>query len=454
MSGPSWRRVALAPVARRLDIELTSTRDDGTWTWRAAGARQPKGVLDGSLLPDGARVGDRLRVEVEDFIDGLTVTAVLPPRAARKEPERLELIGSGGDEPLVTTRLVPKRQRRPRGERRDRGEGRGRGDRRGSRGAERTRRDRERTRDGGRTRREPRRPAEGRPRARRLRPRHTHRNAALDELPELVRPLADEVVRGGVPGVRQTLERMNEQARAAGMPRIRTEPLVALAERLAPRLKAADWRDRAEAALAGIDEIDLRDIRSVVVAADSAARGDEARALADRLREALKQRVDAEQKAWLEELARCLREGRAVRALRLSSRPPKAGEPLPRDLADQLVELAAAALAADVAPERWLTVVDALAYSPVHARVAPSGVPERLDDEALATVRKVASRVPLVASAVGVEASAPRRRGRRPTPPPPPPPPSPASAPDTETADASAPDTETASSETTTPDQA
>ena len=37
-------------MARRIEIELTSARPDGTWTWRAAGAREPKGVLDGKLL--------------------------------------------------------------------------------------------------------------------------------------------------------------------------------------------------------------------------------------------------------------------------------------------------------------------------------------------------------------------------------------------------------------------
>ena len=32
-----------------------------------------------------------------------------------------------------------------------------------------------------------------------------------------------------------------------------TEPLLALAEQLAPYLKAATWQDRADAALAGMD---------------------------------------------------------------------------------------------------------------------------------------------------------------------------------------------------------
>ena len=37
-------------MSRRIDIELTSVREDGTWTWRAAGAKQPRGVVDSSVL--------------------------------------------------------------------------------------------------------------------------------------------------------------------------------------------------------------------------------------------------------------------------------------------------------------------------------------------------------------------------------------------------------------------
>jgi hypothetical protein len=78
-------------MARRIDIELTSARDDATWTWRAAGAKQPKGVLDAAILYEGARVGDIVRAEAEFEIDGILVTAVVPPKAARAEPERLEV---------------------------------------------------------------------------------------------------------------------------------------------------------------------------------------------------------------------------------------------------------------------------------------------------------------------------------------------------------------------------
>ena len=49
-------------MSRRIEIELTSSRPDGTWTWRAAGAREPKGVLDGSILPNGTKTGDVVKV--------------------------------------------------------------------------------------------------------------------------------------------------------------------------------------------------------------------------------------------------------------------------------------------------------------------------------------------------------------------------------------------------------
>jgi hypothetical protein len=95
-------------VPRRIELELTSARQDGTWTWRAAGAREPKGVLDGSLLPGGAKVGDILRADADFDLDGITVTAVLPPKDARKEPDRLELLGgTPGFEPVTQT-LVAK----------------------------------------------------------------------------------------------------------------------------------------------------------------------------------------------------------------------------------------------------------------------------------------------------------------------------------------------------------
>ncbi|MBO0691523.1 MAG: hypothetical protein J2P58_01390, partial [Acidimicrobiaceae bacterium] len=81
-------------MSRRIDIELTSAQPDGRWTWRAAGARQPKGVLEGQVLYEGAKAGDVVRAEAEFELDGITIVAVLPPRdKKRPEAERIELLG-------------------------------------------------------------------------------------------------------------------------------------------------------------------------------------------------------------------------------------------------------------------------------------------------------------------------------------------------------------------------
>ena len=74
-------------MSRRLEVELTSKREDGTYTWRAAGAKQPKGELDGALLYEGAAVGDVVRAEAEFAVDGVFIVAVQPPKAKRAMPE-------------------------------------------------------------------------------------------------------------------------------------------------------------------------------------------------------------------------------------------------------------------------------------------------------------------------------------------------------------------------------
>src|SRR3954451_15185439 len=81
-------------MSRRIDIELTSARPDGTWTWRAAGALKPRGVLDGALLYQGAKTGDVVRADADFEIEGITIAAVLPPKEKKpSEPDRIDIIG-------------------------------------------------------------------------------------------------------------------------------------------------------------------------------------------------------------------------------------------------------------------------------------------------------------------------------------------------------------------------
>src|SRR4029453_15782473 len=99
------------PMPRRMELELTSARPDGTWTWRAAGAREPRGVVEGSVLPAESKVGDVVRADVDVDVDGITILNVLAPKASRKGPERLEVVGSAGEFVPVMQTLVPAGQR-------------------------------------------------------------------------------------------------------------------------------------------------------------------------------------------------------------------------------------------------------------------------------------------------------------------------------------------------------
>lgn len=405
-------------MSRRIEVELTSARPDGSWTWRAAGARQPKGTLDGSLLPDGAAVGDVLRADVEADIEGLTVIALHGgPARQRKEPTRLELLGSGRDVPLVTSTLTGRRGGRDRGERGDRSDRPRRGGRPERReGRTEGRSERRPPRSDTPRRERPPRPEHDappeRPKPKRLRAGRAHRKAVLDALPPEQQPVAEQVLRGGIPAVRQAIDKQNEQAKVEGRPEVKPEPVLTLAETLVPKLRVAEWRDRAEAALAGMDELDLRDLRSVVVAADDNARDDESRALAGQVREGLNHRLEQEHQQWLRGLAQLLDEGRIVRALRLSSRPPKAGAPLPPDLASRLSDATTAALTGDVGQDRWTALLDALSFSPIRRQVKPESVPAAPGEELLVMVRKVASRLPELAARFGVDAPAPSPRSK------------------------------------------
>lgn len=384
-------------MSRRIEIELTSTRDDGSFTWRAAGAKEPKGVVQSSRLPQGANVGDTFRVELDVGLDGTEITQVLADRAPRREADRLELIvASIPDDALVTSRLATRSKGRS-DKRRGKGDRPARSERKDG---QRKPRDEKKERP----KRAPR-PERAKVRVPRLRPGNTHRQAFLTSLADEERPVAEKLAHGGLPGLRQALEADNAKRKEQGQPEVPIAGLIDLGEKLLPRYSDAEWLDRAEAAIAAVDTVDLRDLRSVVVAADNHARTQETRELAAQLRDKLSERVEAEHSKWLADLESALNEKRIVRVLNLSSRPPKAGSPLPEALNARMIQATNEALEPGATTDRWITLVDALAFAPFRLQVAPTGVPTEVDPALLAKVTKLASRLPNIAAAFGANAA-------------------------------------------------
>jgi len=407
-----------------MDIELTSTQADGSWTWRAAGAKVPKGVVEAGLLPAGAQVGDELRVEVNQELEGIVVVAVVPGRQKVDRRELLELVVSDeAFEPVTEQRVSRRRpsdgERRRDGGRNERKDRRDRKDRRrddgpGGRGGD-ARSGRERRRDGDdRSRSDQQRrgrftpPPEvpTRPKPKRLRPGRVHRNEVLSALPDAQRPIA-EVALQGMPAVRQRIHEENQRLAADQKPTMPEDSVMKMAEELLPRLRLAEWLDRADAALVSVDEVDLRDLRSVLAAATDPiiARDERARSLTVELQQALARRQDTELELWYSDIDASLAVGRVIRALRLSSQPPKAGVPFPPDLAKRLSLSANAALVPTESAERWIALLEAAAFSPIRSLIEIRFRPDQVSDELRATIVRLGPALPQVAKAFEIEIS-------------------------------------------------
>lgn len=396
-------------MSRRIEIELTSKRSDGQWTWRAAGAREPKGLIEDALVPDHAKVNDVLRAEVESDLDGTRVLSVLASKQRAEKTNVLSLLPSEKPFEGVTSQLRKKERR-------------GASDRKG----------RPRREQGGREAKgegsdgRPRRPffeappeLPQRPKLKRLKTGRARIDVVLADLPEAQRAIAERVLSGGIPAVRAAVAEQNAQAVKEGKEKVPAEGIVTLAENLLPRLRVAEWHDRAEAAKAMVDELDLRDLRSVVVAAADpvVARDETTRVLAEELKTALARRQEEETKNWLEDVQAATSVGRVVRALKLSSQPPKAGVRFPPELATQLSALATSSLTADAPADRWIALLEAVAFSPVRSTVAPAAPAQIVTDELKATVQRLAVLIPQIAVLYGITADpkSPTPRPLRPT---------------------------------------
>jgi hypothetical protein len=236
----------------------------------------------------------------------------------------------------------------------------------------------------------------------------------LAELPEAQRAIAEKVLNGGVPAVRAAIEEQNKKAVAEGREKVPAEGLLQIAENLLPRLRVAEWRDRALSAETIIEDVDVRDLRSIVVTADQLVAIDEpTRALVAKMKQALVVRQETEIRNWLEDIEAATKVGRVVRALRLSSQPPKAGVPFPAGLATQLVDATVLGLTVDAPAERWITLLEAAAFSPVHAKVLPPAIPAVVSEDLLKTIVRLGPLMPQLAALFGVAVD-PKARAPRP----------------------------------------
>jgi len=415
-------------MSRRIEIEITSLNGDVA-TWRAAGAKLPKGTLDAALIPGGPVVGTVYRADIDQFMERMEVIAVLPAKTASPldpRKERIELIVADKKTPDVTVTYAPKgRGPRREGDRdrdRDGARGAGRGPKREGGPSERPKREgangeRGPKREGANGERGPKR--EGRAGARPGRgerpsgpvapPMATiYRNAFLATLSPEQLPVAEQLLRGGMPSVRAAVAEQNKNAAAQGRPTIDPATIERIAEDLLSKTNTAAWKDRAAGALSAGKELRLRDLRAVVTSAKTVTLDDEGRAQLKELQTSLTAKLEVLRTQWVEKLDAAVAANNIAEALRLIARPPDMSTRVSSETAAKVTGLVSEALRADQDVAVWNELVTLAVETSIRRNIKPVGIPA--DESAKALAIKNAGAIPELAKLLGMK-----------VPPPPPP---------------------------------
>jgi hypothetical protein len=236
----------------------------------------------------------------------------------------------------------------------------------------------------------------------------TYRNALLAALRPEQLAIAEQLLRGGLPAVRQAIEEQNRAALAQGRPTVAPETILSIADDLLPLTSLAAWKDRAAAVQQAGPAARLRDLRPVVTAARAVSLDEDARAVLKELQSSLHAKTEELRERWVAKIQSVLERGEVVEALHVVARPPDQSTRCPAALATALAEVAGRALDPELTASAWIAVLDAVIASPIRRSVQPAGIP--VAEEAHAAAVKAAGHVPALAKLLGMR-----------IPPPPPP---------------------------------
>jgi len=243
----------------------------------------------------------------------------------------------------------------------------------------------------------------------------THRAAVLEALKPEERVLAEKALEGGIGAVRKAVNAQNEQLKKDGKPQINANALVDLVVEMLPRLRIAEWRDSVDAVEKIIDTVDLRDLRAIVAKSNDPTLLKESTLndKRDELRAALERRQAVEMQNWTDDLQAAVSVGRIVAALKIAAQPPKADLRPSDEIRRRLIELTLEQLSPLSTSERWIVVLEALAFAPIHNEVVPTALPAKVSPELTTTVQRLAPAIPRIATLFGVAVD-PKARMPRP----------------------------------------
>ena len=236
----------------------------------------------------------------------------------------------------------------------------------------------------------------------------TYRNALLATLSPEQLPVAEQLLRGGMPAVRTAVAEQNKNATAQGRPTIDPNTIDRIAEDLLAKTNLALWKDKAAGAIGAGRELRLRDLRAVVTAAKTVSLDDEARTQLKELQASLTVRLEILRTQWNEKLEAAVSSKNVAEALRLVARPPDMSTRVSAEMAVKVVAITSEALTADLDIAKWQEIVNLTVDTSIRRNVKPVGIPN--DDACKALAVKNAGAIPEFAKLLGMR-----------VPPPPPP---------------------------------
>ncbi len=214
--------------------------------------------------------------------------------------------------------------------------------------------------------------------------------------------MAEQLLRGGIPAVRQAIEEQNARSRAEHRPEVTPGPLLAMAEQLLPAINLANWKDRASVARSAGKDVPLRELRSIVASASTVTLDEEGSAMASAIRTSLDERVTALRRRWVDQITASLDDDRVIDALRASIRPPEPAARLSAELAVRLADRAGASMSSETPVDQWLALLAVVVDSPVRRTVKPLGLPTDADENVVTMARKASGHVPELARLMGI----------------------------------------------------
>jgi hypothetical protein len=244
----------------------------------------------------------------------------------------------------------------------------------------------------------------------------THRNSLLATLSPEQLPVAEQLLRGGMPSVRAAVAEQNKNATAQGRPTIDATTIDRIAEDLLGKTNLALWKDRAAGAIGAGRELRLRDLRAVVTSAKTVSLDEEARVQLKELQVSLTARLEHLRTQWNAKLESAIESKNVKEALALVARPPDMSTRVSAEMAAKVVAITSEALNAEADPTLWKEIVELTVDTSIRRNVKPLGIPN--DESCKAVAIHNAGAIPEFAKLLGMKVPPPpppTRIARRPT---------------------------------------